>query len=50
MVINTMTRLPYPEYAHEQEVVQRAVAPAWEVATSGVQGFLKGTEERAAKK
>lgn len=46
VLVNTMTRLPYPEYAHEQEVVRRAVAPAWEVAASGVQGFLQGTEER----
>ena len=29
-----------------QGTAQRAVGPAWEIAASGVQGFLKGTEER----
>lgn len=50
VVVNTMTRLPYPDYAHEQEVVHRAVAPAWETAASGIQGFLQGTEERRQAK
>ncbi len=46
VLVNTMSRLPYPEYAQDQQVLERAITPTWETAASGVQGFLKGTEER----
>lgn len=49
VLVNTMSRLPYPEYANDQQVLERAITPAWETAASGVRGFLKGTEERAAE-
>lgn len=49
VLVNTMSRLPYPEYANDQQVLERAITPTWETAASGVQGFLKGTEERVAK-
>lgn len=47
VLVNTMSRLPSPEYAHDQQVLERAITPTWETAASGVQGFLKGTQERA---
>lgn len=50
VLVNTMSRLPYPEYANDQQVLERAITPTWEVAASGVQGFLKRTEERRRAK
>lgn len=46
VLVDTMSRLPYPEYARDQQVLERAITPTWETAASGVKGFLKGTEER----
>lgn len=46
VLVNTMSRMPYPEYAQDQQVLERAITPTWDSAASGVQGFLKGTEER----
>lgn len=49
VLVNTMSRMPNPQYAQDQQVLDRAITPALETAASGVQGFLKGTQERAAQ-